>query len=395
MRLTTVAVRNAKAKEQSYKLFDGQGLYLLVHRNGGKYWQLKYRYLDKEKTLSIGVSPATSLAEARDGATRARQQIKAGVDPSAARKEAKLRAKAESENSLKTVALEWHKNRSHLWTPHHATKVLRGLTTEVFPSLGWKAINQITPQEILSILRRMEGRGVTYSAHRIQQVLGQIFRYAVACGKAERDVTPDLRGAISPARKEHFKRLSHNELPEFMSALRNYSGEDQTRIATEILVLTMVRTNELRAAEWKEFDWANAEWRIPAHRMKMRKEHIVPLSRQVVGLFMQQQKLTGDYEHVFPNRNRPTTYISENTILYAIYRMGFHNRATAHGFRATASTILNEHGFNADVIERQLAHCERNQVRATYNHAQYLKERRVMMQWWADYVEEAVRGAVI
>lgn len=386
MRLTVVAARNAKPKAKPYKLFDGNGLYLFVHPNGSKYWRLKYKFADKEKTLSLGVFDETSLQAARDKARDAKKLLTENVDPSMSRKVAKVRAKAAAENSFKSVAEDWLKRRKGQWTEGHFKKITKRLERDVFPKLAALPINQITPLDILQVLRKLEEREVVYSAHRIQQILGQIFRYAVVCGKAERDITVDLRGALTPAVKEHYKYLGHNELPGFLEKLSRYEGDIQTRNATQLLVTTFVRTKELRGAKWSEIDIGKAEWRIPAERMKMRTEHIVPLSSQAVMLFEAQRKISGCYEYIFPNRNRPTTFISENTIIYAIYRMGYHSRATAHGFRATASTILNENGFAPDVIERQLAHCERNQVRASYNHAQYLPERRRMMQWWGDYL---------
>lgn len=386
MRLTVVAARNAKPKAKAYKLFDGNGLFLLVHPNGSKYWRLKYIFADKEKSLSLGVFDETSLQEARAKAQDAKKQLSQLIDPSFTRKVAKVRAKAAAENSFKSVAEDWLKKRKAQWTDGHVKKVTRRLETDVFPKLGALPINQITPLDVLGVLRKLEEREVVYSAHRIHQMLGQIFRYAVVCGKAERDITVDLRGALTPVVKEHHKYLSHNELPEFLEKLANYEGDLQTKHATQLLLTTFVRTKELRGAKWSEVNIERAEWRIPAERMKMRTEHIVPLSKQAVALFEAQRSISGSYEYIFPNRNSPTTFISENTIIYAIYRMGYHSRATAHGFRATASTILNENGFPPDVIERQLAHCERNQVRASYNYAQYLPERRRMMQWWGDYL---------
>lgn len=226
------------------------------------------------------------------------------------------------------------------------------------------------------------------------QTCGQIFRYAIATGKAERDISSDLRGALKTRKKENYAHLKANELPEFFEQLENYNGDLQTKLALRLLILTFVRTGEVRGAKWKEFNLDNQEWRIPAERMKMRELHIAPLSTQSIEALKELHNITGNKEHLFPNRNKPITFISENTMLYALYRMGYHSRATVHGFRATASTILNEHGFKPDVIERQLAHGERNKVRASYNHAQYLPERREMMQWWGDYLENCFKNKV-
>ncbi len=224
-------------------------------------------------------------------------------------------------------------------------------------------------------------------AHRLHQTIGQILRYAIATGRAERDISADLRGALQPVRKSSYSYLKENELPELLTKLEGYQGDDQTKIGLKLLLLTFVRTIELRGAKWSEINFDQAQWRIPEERMKMREIHIVPLSHQVMTLLLELKELTGKYPYLFPNRNNYNTYISENTLLYALYRLGYHSRTTAHGFRSTASTILNENGFKSDAIERQLAHGDRNKVRSSYNYAQYLPERRDMMQWWADHID--------
>lgn len=241
---------------------------------------------------------------------------------------------------------------------------------------------------MLAILRKIEKRDAIDLAHRALQTCGQIFRYAVATGKAERDITTDLKGALKTRKKQNHHRLEAKELPEFLTKLENYDGDRQTILAFKLLLLTFVRTGELRGARWEEFDLEMKEWRIPAKRMKMRELHIVPLADQVLTILKDLQSINDHSEYLLLNRNKTHAVISENTLLYALYRMGYHSRATPHGFRATASTILNEHNFRSDVIERQLAHGERNKVRASYNHAQYLTERRQMMQWWADYLDK-------
>jgi len=356
MRLKDVALRNAKAKAKPYKLADGGGLILLIHPNGSKYWQQRYRMNEKEKTLSLGVYPEVSLLEAREARDAARKLLRIGKDPSIEKKRERRRASVETGNGFKVVAAEWHKKQKMIWTEKHAGKVMKALERDIFPELGDTPIAQLLPMDVLVPLRKIEGRGAIETAHRTKQIVGQIFRYAVASGKAARDVTADLRGALQPVKSEHYARLSANELPDFLEALDKYDGDWQTRNAVKLLLLTFVRTIELRGALWTEFDFNNAEWRIPASRMKMRREHIVPLSRQALAILESQKLISGNLEHVFPHRNRPTAYISENTILFAIYRMGFHTRTTAHGFRGTASTILHEAGFNSEFIERQLAH---------------------------------------
>jgi len=390
MPLTDTTVRTAKAKDKQYKLSDAAGLYLLVQPNGKKYWRLKYYFAGKEKLLSIGVYPLVSLSEAREKGLLAKKQLIHNIDPSEHKKKQKLKNSVNAENSFKSIAIEWHNNQKHRWTFRHAVYVLRRIEADIFPILASRPINEIKAPELLAVLRLIETRGAIDIAHRVLQTCGQIFRYAVATGRAERDISADLRGALKTRKKENYSRLEAKELPEFLSKLEEYDGELQTKLALKFLLLTFVRTGELRGARWEEIDFEKKEWRIPAERMKMRELHIVPLSTQSLDVLKELQIINGQKDYLFPNRNKPMTFISENTLLYAIYRMGYHLRATVHGFRATASTILNEHGFKPDVIERQLAHCERNKVRASYNHAQYLPERREMMQWWGNYLDKLI-----
>lgn len=392
MPLSNVKIQNSKPRDKTYKLSDGDGLYLRIHTSGGKYWQLKYRVAKKEKTFSIGTYPNVSLKEARESAAELRKIIGAGIDPSAKKKEAKLLALNAESRSFEAVAREWHAKQSPTWTPKHGKVILRRLTSDIFPEVGSMPVDQINAPALLAVLRKIEGRGAVDLVHRLHQTTSQIFRYAIATGRAERDVAADLRGAFQTRRKQHMAYLKENELPEFLSRLAAYDGDAQTKRATLLLLHTFVRTGELRAAQWSEFDLKKGEWRIPAERMKMKELHIVPLTSQVVAILKAQAEISHGHEYVFPNRNKPMLCLSENTILFALYRMGYHGKATGHGFRATASTILNEHGFRPDVIERQLAHGERNKIRASYNHALYLKERREMMRWWSDYLDQAGSG---
>jgi len=391
--LSDTLVRNSKPRTKPYKVFDGEGLFLLVTPAGGRYWRLKYVFDGKEKLLALGVYPDVSLASAREGRAEARKLLAAGKDPGAARKEAKRLEIASNANTFEGVAREWYAKREHEWAPGslHCKRIY--LEKHLLPKLGERPIVAITAPELLSILRVIEGRGTLDTARRVMQMCGQIFRYAIATGRAERNPVPDLRGALATPVVKHHSFLQANELPEFLKHLAEYDGGLQTKLALRLLLLTFVRTNELRGADWAEIDWEKADWRIPAVRMKMKQLHIVPLSRQAVDILRELKELTGGQRFVFPNQHNPATFMSENTMLYALYRMGYHSRATGHGFRSTASTILNEHEFRPDVIERQLAHGERNKVRAAYNHAQYLPERRRMMQWWADYLDEAFAKA--
>lgn len=387
MPLTDIIVKNLKPKDKQYKVADEKGMFLLVKPNGRKYWRLKYRFANKEKMFALGVYPEISLKNARKKREGVRKQLADGIDPSQQRKLEKLTRHINSENSFESIAREWHDTKKLGWTERHASYVIRRIEADIFPAIGFRPINEITAPELLATVREIEKRGAIDIAHRAMQTTGQIFRYAVATGRAERDITGDLRGALKTRKKKHYAKLEESDLPEFAQKLQNYDGDLQTKLGLELLLLTFVRTGELRGAKWNEFDLSKKEWRIPAERMKMREQHIVPLSKQAIKILKKLEPISGFRDHVFPNRNKPMTFISENTLLYAIYRMGYHSRTTAHGFRATASTILNEHGFRSDVIERQLAHAERNKVRASYNHAQYLPERREMMQWWADYLD--------
>jgi integrase len=386
MALSDAKVRNAKPRAKPYKIADSEGLYLLVAPSGSKYWRFKYRIGGKEKLLALGVYPDVSLSDARERRIQARKSAAAGRDPADAKRESKLIASLKANNAFEVVAREWFEKRAHEWAKSSARTAKIRLEGYLIPRLGHRPIGEITAPEILTMLKAVEQRGTLDTAKRLMQTCGQVFMYAIATGRAERNPVPDLRGALKAPVTKHRSYLQESELPEFLRKLEIYDGASQTKLALKFLMLTFVRTLELRAAEWTEVDFDKAEWRIPAERMKMKELHIVPLSRQAIAVLRELQKYTGNRQYIFPNQQKPAGFMSENTILYALYRMGYHSRATGHGFRSTASTILNENGFMPDVIERQLAHGERNKVRAAYNHAQYLPERRKMMQWWADHL---------
>lgn len=393
MKLSHIQCKNAKAGAKPRKLADGDGMFLLVMPSGQKYWRLKYRFLGKEKLLALGVFPEISIQEAREKRATARKLILAGKDPLEERKLAKLEQQAAYENNFENVAREWHKQRYHTWKPEHAARILTRLETDVFPVIGTRPIAAVKPLEVLEAVRGVESRGAHELAHRTMQTCSQVFRYAVATARAERDVTGDLRGALIPVSSKNYAHLAEGELPTFLKKLERYDtqygGQPLTKLAFKLLVLTFVRSGEVRGAKWTEFDFDKAEWRVPAERMKMKEAHIVPLSTQSVAVIAEIKGLTGESYggFVFPNRQSPREIMSENTFLRVLKVLGYKGRATAHGFRSTASTILNENGFRPDVIERQLAHCERDQVRAAYNYAQYLPERREMMQWWGNYLD--------
>lgn len=387
MPLSDLRIKAAKPKDKPYKLGDGSGLYLLVHPTGAKYWRLKYRYNGKEKKLAFGVYPEVSLADARGRCIEARKHLTANLDPAEVKKNAKQTALISSANNFEAVGREWIEARKHTWTPRYGEFMVRRLEADIFPQIGEKPIADITAPDLLRALRLIEARGAHELAHRCKQTCGQIFMYAIATGKADRNPAADLTGALKPHVKKTYAHLKEVDLPAFLKQLEGYTGSPQTKLAVELLMLTFVRTTELRAMTWAEIDFDKAEWRVPAERMKMRRQHIVPLSTRSLEILRELQQLNGHWQYVFPNPHKPIKHMSENAILYALYRMGYHNRTTGHGFRHTASTILNENGFHADPIERQLAHVEGNKIRGAYNHAQYLPERRKMMQWWADYIE--------
>jgi integrase len=393
--LSEIAIRSAKPREKPYKLTDGGGLYVLVNPDGSKYWRLKYRFGGKEKLLSLGVYPEVRGAEAREQRDQAKRLLKAGSDPSRVRKAQKRAALLSATNTFEAIAREWVESKRNRWTPEHADRVLSSLEEEIFPDLGARPIIEIAAPELLATLRKIESRGALETAKRVLQRSHAVFLYAIATGRCERSPAADLRGALKTPKRNNRAALSAADLPEFLRKLDAYDGHKQTRLALKLQVLTFVRPGELRAAEWSEFDRDKAEWRIPPERMKMRAPHVVPLSRQALAVLEELKALTGRGRFLFPNQSKPDACISENTMLYAIYRMGYHSRATGHGFRATASTILNEQGWRADAIERQLAHAERNKVRAAYHRSEYLDERRKMMQAWADYLDALRAGASV
>jgi integrase len=400
MPLTDTRIRNAKLTVNAYKLSDGGGMYLLVKPDGARYWRLDYRFAGKRRTLALGVYPNVSLSGARAQREYARSLLAKDVDPSVARKLTKRVARLASENTFEALAREWIANRRNQFSPRYSALILAWLEANVFTQFGSRAITEVDAPELLEMLRRVEERGAIETAKRLRQLCGQVFRYAIATGRAKYDPSADLRGALkSPGRPRGHKAMSLDEVPSFLNSLSTYDGDPRTRLALRLAVLTFVRTTELRAARWSEFenlDGPDPLWRIPAERMKMKREHIVPLSPQAVARLKELRALPGseDSRFLFPSPSREGC-MSNNTMLYALYRMGYHGRATVHGFRAMASTALNEMGFRPDVIERQLAHQEQNAVRAAYNRAEYLSERRTMMNIWADHLDAIAGGNVV
>jgi len=396
MKLTDPAVKNAAAKEKQYTLYDSEGLFLLVMPNGSKLWRWKYRVGGVEKRTSLGTYPKTTLKTARAERDRLQADLKKGIDPFAAKQALKAVERAQGE-TFQIVTEEWFKEYRHTWTDSTAETIISRLRMDVFPYLGDKSIREITPPELLAVIRRIAARGAVETARRDLQKCGQIFRYAVANGKAERDITADLRGAIAPPAKRHFASIHEpKEIGELLRAIDAYRGSPVTRCALKLAPLTFVRPGELRHAEWSEIDMEAAEWRIPAKRMKMREEHRVPLSRQALDVLRELHPITGGGRYVFPGGRSVSRPMSENAVLAALRRMGYgKGEMTGHGFRSMASTILHEQGWPSDVVERQLAHGERNKVKASYDFAQHLPKRRKMMQRWADHLDALREGGKV
>ncbi|KTD04162.1 tyrosine-type recombinase/integrase [Legionella feeleii] len=391
MKLTLPDVKKKRELDKPLKLSDGQGLFLLIQPNGKKYWRYSYRFDGKQKTLALGVFPEVSLAEARDLREEARALLKkTKVDPGEHRKALKQARTSQDMDSFEVVAREWFANQSSVWVPTHADKIIRRLERDIFPWLGASPIASITAQQLLIAARRIEERGVKETARRALLNCSQVFRYAIATGRAERDPVPDLKGALQPAKTTHFATMTEPKaIGELLRAIDNYHGSFVTKCALQIAPMVFVRPGELRAAEWCEIDLDTAEWNIKAERMKMRVAHLVPLSRQTVSILRELYPLTGHGKYVFASEHTSARPMSENTLNFAFRRMGFaKTEISAHGFRAMARTILDEilH-IRPDYIEHQLAHAVRDPNGRAYNRTSHLLERKVMMQKWADYLD--------
>jgi integrase len=396
MALTAIEVSKTRATDRPQKLADGGGLYLLVQPNGAKYWRLDYRFAGKRKTLAVGVYPDVSLSDARKRREAARKVLANGADPSAVKKAQKAAVMSLAENSFEIVAREWLSKFSKNWKESHTRTISVRLVNDVFPWLGARPIGEINALELLAVLRRIESRGALDAAHRVSAICGQVFRYAIATGRAQRDPSADLKGALPAHRGKHLAAITEPvKIGKLMRDIEGYRGSFTVKCAFRLAPLVFVRPVELSRAEWAEIDLDKAEWRIPADKMKMKALHIVPLPTQAVAILRELHPLTGTGKYLFPNVRTSTLPMAGNTILAAIRSMGYTStEMTAHGFRHMASTLLNEQGFNADAIERQLAH-KASGVRATYNAAEYLPERRRMMQQWADYLDGLKAGAEV
>jgi integrase len=390
--LTDIAIRSVKPGEKASKLFDGGGLFLLVKPNGARLWRMKYRVDGREKLISFGQYPDVPLKTARERRDEARRLIAAKVDPSAKRKA----EQAARSDTFEAIAREYLELKAKSLSPRTYARKLGRFVAFAFPYIGKLPITSIAAPQLLAALRRIEERGKHETAHRVRSECGEVFRYAVATGRAERDPTADLRGALAPVVVRNHPAITEPvKIGELMRSIDGYQGQRATEYALKLLPLVFVRPSELRCAEWKEFDLDHAEWRIPANRMKMREQHIVPLARQAVALLRDLQPLTGTSRYLFPSLRTNERPISNNTLNAALRRLGYTgDEMVSHGFRSMASTCLNEQGWHPDLIELQLAHAERNKVRAVYNRATRLADRRKMMQAWADYLVRLKEGAV-
>lgn len=384
MPLNDMQIRRAKPEAKAYTLGDGQGLSLLIEPNGSKSWRFRYRFAGKPKMISLGVYPTITLADARFRRDDARKLIAEGKNPSEVRKEQKIALQTESESAFEKIATEWHQMKSAKWSEGYSSDIMEAFQNDIFPYVGARPISEIKPLELLNVLRKIEKRGALEKMRKVRQRCSEVFRYAIATGRAEFNPAADLSSALEVHQSNHFPFLKVDEIPDFLRALNSYTGSRLVQIATKLLMITGVRTIELRAASWSEFDLDNAIWEIPAERMKMRRAHLVPLSTQALDLLNELKIMTGNYRYVFPGRNDPNKPMSEASINQVIKRIGYAGRVTGHGFRHTLSTILHENDFSTDWIEMQLAHSDKNSIRGTYNHAQYLEKRRDMMQWYSD-----------
>jgi integrase len=397
MPLNEMKVRNAKPKEKFYKLTDSDGLYLHLTEKGSKLWRFRYRFGGKEKLLALGTYPEISLADARQRRDEARKQVAHGIDPGAVRK-AQKQAETGEKETFEVIAREWHIKFTPTWTPGHAVKIMRRLELDLFPWIGKRPITEIKATELLAALRRVESRGALESAHRIRAIAGQVFRYAVATGRADRDPSGDLKGALpQPNEKHHAAITDPKEVGPLLRALDGYQGHFVVKCALRLAPMLFVRPGELRTAEWEEIDLDEAVWNIPAKKMKMKEPHMVPLATQAIEILKELKQLTGASKYVFPSGRSFARPMSNNAILAALRRMGFpKDEMSGHGFRAMARTILDEVlQVRPDFIEHQLAHAVRDPNGRAYNRTAHLAERRKMMSTWADYLDGLKSGAKV
>lgn len=399
MKLNDRQIKNAKPAEKPFKLNDGKGLYLYINTSGGKLWRFDFSHNGKRKTLSIGKYPTISLVEARAAAENARRLLVSGQDPSEAKQQEKRERQAAALNTFEAIARRWHSDNLIRWKENHAARVLRYFETDVFPVIGEMPIQEIRVSDIKTVLDGVMTRGVNNTAEKIREWTGSIFDYAVMLEVVETNPAYSLRKYIPAKQTDHRPALPREELTEFFRRLILAEIETQNRIALILNMLTFLRSTELRGGQWNEIDFDAAIWTVPARRMKHEKTapkppHAVPLADWTLELLAELKELTGNTPFLFPSRTKTDGFISDATIGRIIERMGYKGRVTPHGFRSLASSVLNEQGFNPDAIERQLAHIENNKIRAAYNRADYLNERKEFMQWYSDFLRERYRQAL-
>ena len=399
MKLNDRQIKNAKPAEKPFKLNDGKGLYLYINTSGGKLWRFDFSHNGKRKTLSIGKYPTISLVEARQAAENARRLLVSGQDPSEAKQQEKRERQAAALNTFESIARRWHTDNLHRWKENHAARVLRYFETDVFPAIGAMSIQEIRVSDIKAVIDGVMARGVNNTAEKIREWTGAIFDYAVMLEIVETNPAYSLRKYIPSKQTDHRPALPREELTEFFRRLILAEIEPQNRIALILNMLTFLRSTELRGGQWNEIDFDTAMWTVPAQRMKHEKTapkppHAVPLADWTLELLAELKELTGNTPFLFPSRTKTDGFISDATIGRIIERMGYKGRVTPHGFRSLASSVLNEQGFNPDAIERQLAHIENNKIRAAYNRADYLNERKEFMQWYSDFLRERYNQAL-
>ncbi|AYN29002.1 DUF4102 domain-containing protein [Buttiauxella sp. 3AFRM03] len=392
MPLTDLEIRRSKPMDKAYTLSDGAGLSMLIEPNGAKGWRFRYRFDGKPKMLSLGTYPTISLTDARHKRDEAKKLVASGINPSDVRKQEKQSRIEVSGNTFESIAREWYGKRIDRWSAGYAEEMMKTFESDVFPYIGNRPITEIKPMSLMAVLSKLDERGATEKLRKVRQRCGEVWRYAIITGRAEYNPAPDLASAFAPQKKEHYAFLNLGELPEFFRTLNTYSGSIVVKLAMRLQALTGLRPGELRQGEWAEIDFDKRIWEIPPSRMKKRRPHCVPLSDQAIAILEQIKPITGHYQFIFPGRIHHTKPMSEMAMNVLIRRIGYAGRVTGHGFRHTMSTILHEQGYNTAWIETQLAHVDKNSIRGTYNHAQYLDGRREMLQWYADYMDSLERG---
>ena len=392
MPLTALQVKNAAPREKDYGLADGGGLFLWIRAAGGKSWRFRFRLDGKQSHISLGTIDKVTLAQARQLASDARQLVAQGRHPGLERKVARAQVAISRANTFKSLALEWHQHKSPRWSAGYAGDVMEAFELDIFPQVGDLPLTDIKPMHWLQVFRRIEARGALEKLRKVRQRCQEVYRFAIATGRAEYNPIADVGGALQTPTSRHYPFLPIAEVPELIRSIQACPGHDVVKIATRLLILTGVRTAELRGAPWAEFDLDRGLWLIPAARMKMRRAHLVPLSKQALAALRKLQEITGGYTLAFPGRNDPAKPMSEAAINQLLKRSGYDGRATGHGFRHTMSTTLHEQGYPSEWVETQLAHVDKNSIRGTYNHAQYFEGRREMLQWYADYLDSFSSG---